>query len=96
MDCTNAALIYFALVRNEARPNGNDAGGVQANDNNGVAPNADAATSTEDNGAAQAAENNVAAAAGVGQHRLAYYRDVTWTFLTTFFTSLIPEMPQHN
>lgn len=22
-------------------------------------------------------------------------RDVTWTFLTTFFTSLIPEMPQN-
>ena len=23
-------------------------------------------------------------------------RDITWTFLTTFFTSLIPDMPQNN
>jgi len=83
------------LFRNEpARPNANDQGGnAPANEN---APNAEAAATPPENGVGQAAEDNLAVGAGVGQHRFAYYRDVTWTFLTTFFTSLIPEMPQHN
>lgn len=89
--------------RNEARPNGDnpdtepepaannvDDNGANANNND------DPVSNSGDNAEGEAAEANIAAGGADGQHRFAYYRDVTWTFLTTFFTSLIPEMPQHN
>jgi len=82
--------------RNEREPNADIQDNPELNNNNGVNadPAAAPANSSDDNPASQAVEANVVA--GAAQHRFAYYRDVTWTFLTTFFTSLIPEMPQHN
>lgn len=87
-------LTWILSHRNDAAPDAVDEPGVNGDENQENPINANPAASREEAGVGAAAENNVAAVAG--QHRFAYYRDVTWTFLTTFFTSLIPDMPQHN
>jgi hypothetical protein len=66
--------------------------------------NSDASVSTEDNDVRpEAVPEDISNSGNDTNHPVGgafeprrSFRDITWTFLTTFFTSLIPDMPQNN